>query len=495
MHIMPRTETENMLYSMWAKRLGHTNFGVTDDFFDVGGTSLVAIDILAELSKEYEIDVEQFFENNTIEFVAKHLKPNANSMHNKIKGIVTYCEKPQKSPEEMVLYNQKINSELTNSDIAVSQKYENILLLGATGFLGSYLLHTLLKNTSSKVFVIVRAKDNDSAFERVVKAQQYYFGSRAIKKNTDRLVCLAGDLTVENFGLAQEVYNTLLKTVDAVLNSAATVKHIGKSELFDKTNAGIVREIILFSKGGKRKAIHHISSIGIVYGEQPDNNRTVFTEYDFNVGQQLKNNYLLSKYHAEELLYEARKEGVETNIYRLSGVMFDSKKGKFQKNISESSAYVFMKSFYELRIWPKDFHMMVDISNVDKIGEAVVKLMMFSSLQNQVYHVINPYIIDMTDIMKWVGINGDKFKKMSAEEICSYYSENKDNQAICDLFKQLVFNCEILEPILKNHYNIEQKKTTECLERLGFRWSKPTKLSFAKAALYAGSVGFYKAIK
>ena len=64
----------------------------------------------------------------------------------------------------------------------------------------------------------------------------------------------------------------------------------------------------------------------------------------------------------------------------------------------------------------------------------------------------------MTDIMKWVGINGDKFKKMSAEEICSYYSENKDNQAICDLFKQLVFNCEILEPILKNHYNIEQKK-------------------------------------
>ena len=132
MHIMPRTETENMLYSMWAKRLGHTNFGVTDDFFDVGGTSLVAIDILAELSKEYEIDVEQFFENNTIEFVAKHLKPNANSMHNKIKGIVTYCEKPQKSPEEMVLYNQKINSELTNSDIALSQKYENILLLGAT---------------------------------------------------------------------------------------------------------------------------------------------------------------------------------------------------------------------------------------------------------------------------------------------------------------------------------------------------------------------------
>ncbi|MFI2620665.1 amino acid adenylation domain-containing protein [Streptomyces sp. NPDC018584] len=54
--VAPRTVTERTVFDIWSNALGHEDFGVTDDFFDLGGDSLHAVAILGRLQEEFGLD-------------------------------------------------------------------------------------------------------------------------------------------------------------------------------------------------------------------------------------------------------------------------------------------------------------------------------------------------------------------------------------------------------------------------------------------------------
>lgn len=56
--VVPGNTVEERLVAIWSKQLGHTDFGVEDGFFDVGGDSLHAVGILSEVRDEFEISPE-----------------------------------------------------------------------------------------------------------------------------------------------------------------------------------------------------------------------------------------------------------------------------------------------------------------------------------------------------------------------------------------------------------------------------------------------------
>ncbi|MFI2437497.1 amino acid adenylation domain-containing protein [Streptomyces sp. NPDC018693] len=51
--VAPRDEVERRLFAIWSEALGRDDFGVTDDFFDLGGDSLHAVSILGRLQEEF----------------------------------------------------------------------------------------------------------------------------------------------------------------------------------------------------------------------------------------------------------------------------------------------------------------------------------------------------------------------------------------------------------------------------------------------------------
>jgi acyl carrier protein len=74
----PRGDVERRLLKLWSEQLGHTDFGVEDGFFDVGGDSLHAVGIIGVLRSEFGIDsaaeqevVEALFSNATVADFAK----------------------------------------------------------------------------------------------------------------------------------------------------------------------------------------------------------------------------------------------------------------------------------------------------------------------------------------------------------------------------------------------------------------------------------------
>ena len=72
----PRTPTEAKLAAFWCELLEVPEVGVTDDFFDLGGDSLLAMQLLARISKQFEVDipVRSLFDTPTIDRLALEIE-------------------------------------------------------------------------------------------------------------------------------------------------------------------------------------------------------------------------------------------------------------------------------------------------------------------------------------------------------------------------------------------------------------------------------------
>jgi len=479
---MPRTEEEKILFDMWREVLGRDDFGIDDDFFGLGGTSLTALDIISRLSDRYSIDLRQVFEEATIRSIAATMVYSPEWAEDKLKVIFQKHEKIRPDKDELRAYRKKMRK-----DKAVRRDtpaYSTILILGATGFLGAYLLRELLDKTDCRLIAITRAENDSSAARRINDMQLFYFGT--LSENSGRLTCFAGDLTREHLGLSEEKYTYIADNAEAVLNSAAMVKHMGRSSDFSSVNTGMLRSLVTLANTGRKKAVHHISSIGILYGDQTDSRRTTFTEYDLDIGQRLDNNYLISKLGAEKLLLSS---DAECSIYRVDGVMFDSIRGTFQKNMNESSAYIFLRALDTLRFLPDVGEYRVRISMVDEIASAVVRLMLYGECSRQVYHVIHPKEIRFSSLLGKL-VKEKNFRRMDAEEICRYYRENTDKDDIRSAFGEILLNCEIFESIMKNRCSIRCEKTVRALRKTGFRWKRIRRKHIEQAYSYVRKTDF-----
>jgi thioesterase domain-containing protein/acyl carrier protein len=71
-YIEPRDELESTLVGLWQELLGISQVGVRDDFFDLGGHSLIAVRLFARIRKLFSVDfpVSVLFDAPTIEAVA-----------------------------------------------------------------------------------------------------------------------------------------------------------------------------------------------------------------------------------------------------------------------------------------------------------------------------------------------------------------------------------------------------------------------------------------
>src|SRR5207249_4747389 len=69
----PRTKTEHKLVAMWEEILKRSPIGIHDNFFDVGGHSLLAVTLLAKVEREFgrHLPLVSLFQNATIAELAR----------------------------------------------------------------------------------------------------------------------------------------------------------------------------------------------------------------------------------------------------------------------------------------------------------------------------------------------------------------------------------------------------------------------------------------
>ena len=193
----------------------------------------------------------------------------------------------------------------------------DILVTGVTGFLGPFLLSSLLGRTSHTLHALMRATDTDHGLDRIVaslhRAQLWTPELEAEVRNRVRVVC--GDLAEPHLGVGEAAFQRLAESIDAIVHNGALVNYVRTYDALRAANVEGTRQLLRLAMTSHRKAFHLVSST-FIYGWST---LPVVGEWDANEAMSgLDFGYSQTKWVAEQLVLQAQRQGLDVRIYRPS---------------------------------------------------------------------------------------------------------------------------------------------------------------------------------
>ena len=187
----------------------------------------------------------------------------------------------------------------------------DVLLTGATGFVGQELLARLLQRDDRRVHALVRAEDDRGAAARLPEHE--------------RLSAWAADIERPGLGLSARDVDALSERVSTVIHCAASVSFsLGLEESRRVNVEGTGRMADLAERCAARGGLERFSYVSTAYVAGA--HRGAFDEDSLDVGQDFRNPYEQSKFEAEGLLRE-RAAALPLQVLRPSIVVGDSRTG------------------------------------------------------------------------------------------------------------------------------------------------------------------------
>ena len=197
-----------------------------------------------------------------------------------------------------------------------------LLLTGATGFIGQYLLRRFLL-LDVPVVVVVRSKPELSANDRIMSIVEQF--EKEEGRELSRPICFTGDIGSEMLGLDDNVLDWFEHNCRAVLHNAASIRfHAPEGDRTKDpylSNVGGTRNVLDLCKFAGIEELHQVST-AYVSGARTDR----CYEHELDVGQEFVNDYQISKVEAEKLTRSA--DFIKSlTVYRPGLVVGDSRTG------------------------------------------------------------------------------------------------------------------------------------------------------------------------
>ncbi len=489
------TFKEEKILKVWHQVLGIEDIGVQDNFFQLGGNSIKAITLVAKLQAYFDITINHIFEHQTIAALAENIKDKQNHLQAKLAELKErFAQQSAAEPgdvseeiwaAEEAAYRRN-NERYQCLDVSAVNRYDGILLTGATGYLGIHVLRELLEATDSRLYLLLRGENEQEIRGRLLQKIKYYFGEEfAQQASSDRLVILSSQLQEENLGLDTRTYAELAEKAACIIHTAANVRHYGHYDEFWNSNVGTTLNLLTLAKQGIPKAFHHISTISVGEGNIPGCQAAVFSEYQMDMGQELSNYYLKTKLEAEKAVAAARAEGVNASIYRVGNIVFQSDTGVYQENIEENAFYLQVKAFVNLGVMPTGYE--AEFSFVNQLAKAIVRLASCAALRQETYHLYNSHIVNLDEVLTDAAL-GLKVKGLPYEQFIDYLAIHYDKPGFQKHIEQVMLHFGWLDDTGEGgdssagqtEFLILADKTTDLLKRLGFEWAALTPAAMKK---------------
>src|SRR5581483_7736038 len=193
-----------------------------------------------------------------------------------------------------------------------AEDLREVVLTGATGFLGAFLLRELLEQTSATVHCLVRAATPDDGLRRL-RANLASYGLWE-GRPSDRIVPLVGDLRQPLLGLPRERFEAIAGEMDAVYHCGALVNFAYPYAALKAANVLGTQEVLRLACSGRTKVLHYVSSM-MIFASAETAPGTV-RENDVPKTTRLYTGYAETKWVAERLVTSARSRGLPVCIYR-----------------------------------------------------------------------------------------------------------------------------------------------------------------------------------
>lgn len=269
---------------------------------------------------------------------------------------------------------------------------KHVFLTGGTGFIGPFLIKSLLEQTQARIHVLVRASDEKQGRQRL-RAAMESMGScppPLMEMFEARVMPVSGDLAQPMLGLTQEMWDSLAGEIDTIFHNGATVNYLFNYDTMRDANVLGTNEVVRMAFEGRPKEFNYVSTT-FVFGWAV---KSILYETDSNQNMELLDfGYSQSKWVAEQVVANARDRGLSVRIFRPALVSPSVSGGGNNFDIA-----VRLVAFMVNHGIGVDTLNQVSFVPADIVANNIVAISTTPGTANKTYHVVRDEYSNMMDI-------------------------------------------------------------------------------------------------
>ncbi|MGH3757858.1 beta-ketoacyl synthase N-terminal-like domain-containing protein [Actinophytocola sp.] len=348
-------DLEADLLSVWRELFGVAAIGPDDEFGALGGTSLLSVRMALEIQRRHDV------------LVNVHRAGGSRATVRRVAELVRGGRGAGAAADgDGALVDADIELPLGPVASAPSTAGQDVLLTGATGFLGAFLLHALLRVPARRVHCLVRADGEAHARQRIRAAAARY---ELPEPDSARVVPV-----------------TDLERVDAaavgyVLHCAARVVFTEPYRVLRADNVHTLVDLVRWMRGAGIRDLGFVSSIGAT-GESLGGAYRI-TETRQQPLDPLQGGYGVSKWVGERILERAERDGLRVRVFRPGFILGATATGACNPR---DLIWHLMASGLEVGAHPEDDRAW-PMAPVDVVAAAIAELTTDPTSAGRAYHL------------------------------------------------------------------------------------------------------------
>ena len=487
-YVEPKGEQERLFAKIFGDVLQMNKVGATDNFFDLGGTSLMVTRVIIECDKAgLHVAYGDIFANPTPQLLARFV--SGDTAEENFDEITGFDYTP-------------INNLLQGNTVEAFKRGERqqlgcVLLTGATGYLGIHVLRELIDSEATSIYCLVRGETQEKAESRLRTLLFYYFDDAFKELFGRRLHVIQGDVTEDltaKLSMPNGQCSMVNDKITTVINCAANVKHFSKGTDIEDVNIGGARRCVEFClKTGARLVHVSTTSVGGTSINGYPAADVLLNEQRLYFGQYLGNQYIYSKFMADRIILDAvARHGLNAKVMRVGNLAARSTDGEFQVNFQSNSYMGRIRVYNMLGCCPfSHYDALAEFSPINETARAIV-LLSATPKECVVFHPYNNHVELMGDILtQLAGITGG-IRFVDPQEFDDAMEQAKNDPQKAKALSSMLAYKDLAHGQKSAMVDRQNNYTSEVLHRLGFYWSTTSQDYIERMLTAIAGFGFFE---
>jgi thioester reductase-like protein len=258
-----------------------------------------------------------------------------------------------------------------------------IFLTGSTGYIGAHVASILLERHPDRLNLLVRAKTEQEASERLWHAMQLHMDFPQFRDAlATRISIFRGDLTDPRFGLDAAEYAHLIGTTESVIHCAASLNRKSEKSCLNVNLRGTLEVAQLARRAHDAHGLRRFSQVSTVAVAGHRSHEVVAEDLSIDWNRSDYDPYARTKKFCEHMVRELLPD-VPRTVFRPSIVLGDSRRAETTQ-FDMVRAFVFLAGLPLLPFRSTD---RIDIVPVDYVAESVAMLHQKPNPAHEIYHL------------------------------------------------------------------------------------------------------------
>ncbi|MCX4910365.1 amino acid adenylation domain-containing protein [Streptomyces sp. NBC_00878] len=480
----PGNSMEETLCELFGQVLGMPQVGVDDNFFEFGN-SVLAVRLTSQIKQRTGVDlpVHEIFARPTAAALADLLiRPDSGEEY---AADVDLVEEAFLDPAISTVGSEPMDRDLVRAP-------RKVLLTGATGFVGSFVLRELLDNTDARIYCLVRARQDTEAAVRVLDSLRGYGLADGV--DSDRITAIAADLEKPLCGLSEPQFDMLAEQVDLIFHNGARVNLVDAYSRLRAANVWGTREVLRLAARKRVKPMHYVSATSALIGTA--NNPEPLAE-DRRVDPDLMpaEGYARSKWVAEEMLRIGRVRGIPSAVYRPAQIGGHTATGAVGGN---DGLWHYIRACVEVGAVPATGAGWTEVNlvPVDYVAKAYVRLALHPESIGGEFNLTNPRTVRIDAIIDRIRAAGHRIEAVAYEDWTRRLQRHADvgaDDRNSSVRATLVLVSAAVDSLQLDDYGYDRTNTSRGLAESGIDCPEIDRTLLDRYIRYLGESGFLPA--